>query len=210
MAAALYDTAAMQRFARLGGSDAIVDEPTIVHCRRLLETHWLAESLFSQVNAHLAHKGLSLHDGNDRRCDADCCAELDQEPPRSARCAEASNRGNQWHFRLKADIGVDDVSGLVHHVHCTAANGANVRPVHRRLLGQCRHGVWRHSGYIGTDQREELQQIEADWLIAARPSQGRAMKNRGEGDVAAQWRKAIARLRAKVEHPFRVIKRPLG
>ena len=63
MEEALYDTPVMRRFARLGGVDAIPDETTILHFRRLLETHGLAGRIFERVNAHLARKGLSLHAG---------------------------------------------------------------------------------------------------------------------------------------------------
>ena len=66
------------------------------------------------------------------------------------------------------------------------------------------------SGYTGADKREELEKIAAGFLIAARPSQVRGIKNRKERGVAACWQRMVARLRAKVAHPFRVIKRQFG
>ena len=78
---------------------------------------------------------------------------------------------------MKAHSGVDDAAGLVQHIHCTAANGADVTQ-EDRLLHREEDTVCGDSSYTGADKREEVQQIEAGFLIAARPSQVRAIKNR--------------------------------
>ena len=110
---------------------------------------------------------------------------------------------------MTAHRGVDDASGLVPHVHCTAAPVADVTQGDRLLDGED-DLVCGDSGDTGADNREELQQIAAVFLIAARPSQVRAIQNRKEGGIAAWWQRMIARLCANVEPPLRVIKRPLG
>ena len=93
----LYDTAPMRRFAQLGGHDAIPGETTIINFRRLLETHQLAEQLFSQVNAHLASKGLSLRGGT--IVDATRIAVPSSTKNRSGQRDEQmhqTKKGNQW------------------------------------------------------------------------------------------------------------------
>ena len=109
---------------------------------------------------------------------------------------------------MKAHSRVDDASGLVHHVHCTPAHVADVTQEDRLLHGE-EDTVCGDSGYTGADKREEFQQIAAVFLIAARPSQVRAIKNRKDCGVAARWQTVIARL-GVVVHPFWVIKRQLG
>ncbi|MFX4389006.1 transposase, partial [Acinetobacter baumannii] len=66
------------------------------------------------------------------------------------------------------------------------------------------------SGYTGAEKREELQDVAAAFLIAEKPSKLRAMKNQRERRYAERWERYKASLRAKVEHPFRVIKRQFG
>ncbi|HTA64361.1 MAG TPA: transposase, partial [Xanthomonadaceae bacterium] len=102
-----------------------------------------------------------------------------------------------------------DESGLVHHVECTAANVADVTQVHKLLHGQ-EDTVCGDSGYTGADKREELLDVDAGFLIAQKPSKLRAMKNKRERRYAERWEHYKASVRAKVEHPFRVIKRQFG
>ena len=210
MEEALYDTAVMRRFARLSGLDHVPDETTILNFRRLLEAHGLAERIFERVNAHLARKGLSLRSGT--IVDATIIA-----APSSTKNADGerdpdmhqTKKGNQWHFGMKAHIGVDDASGLVHHVTCTAANAADVTQVHTLLHGK-EDTICGDSGYTGADKREELQGVKAGFLIAEKPSKLRRMKNQRERKYAERWEHYKASVRAKVEHPFRVIKRQFG
>jgi len=187
MEEALYDTAVMRRFARLSGLDNIPDETTIFSFRRLLETHDLAPQLLERVNAHLARKGQSLKAGT----------------------IVDATMVNQWHFGMKAHIGVDEESGLVHHVECTAANVNDVTQVHKLLHGK-EDTICGDSGYTGADKREELQGVEAAFWIAEKPSKLRAMKNKRDRKYAERWEHFKASLRAKVEHPFRVVKRQFG
>ena len=210
MEEALYDTPVMRRFARLSGLDNVPDETTILNFRRLLETHGLAERIFERVNAHLARKGQSLRAGTivDATIIAAPSSTKNQDGERDPEMHQ-TKKGNQWHFGMKAHIGVDDESGLVHHVECTAANVADVTQVHKLLHGK-EDTVCGDSGYTGADKREELQDIDAGFLIAEKPSKLRAIKNQRERRYAKRWERHKASLRAKVEHPFRVIKRQFG
>lgn len=109
-------------------------------------------------------------------------------------------------LRVKAHIGVDADSGLVHTVTTTAANEADVEQVADLLHGK-EEQVWADSGYRGAQSRVTRQ---VQWHIAVRPSdiaklpEGRAKK------TAQKMEHHKASVRAKVEHPFRVIKRQFG
>ena len=210
MEEALYDTPVMRRFAQLGGLADIPDETTILNFRRLLETHGLAAQMLAQVNRHLARKGLSLRGGTivDATIIAAPSSTKNQDGERDPQMRQ-TKKGNQWYFGMKAHIGVDEESGLVHHVECTAANAGDVTQVHKLLHGQ-EDTVCGDSGYTGADKRDELRDVTSVFLIAEKPSKLRAMKNQRDRPYAERWERFKASLRAKVEHPFRVIKRQFG
>lgn len=210
MEEALYDTASMRRFAQLSGLDEVPDETTILNFRHLLERHDLARQLFEQVNAHLARKGQSLRGGTivDATIISAPSSTKNEEGQRDPQMHQ-TKKGNQWHFGMKAHIGVDDESGLVHHVECTAANAADVTQVHKLLHGR-EDTVCGDSGYTGLDKRAEMRRCKARYLIAEKPSKLRQIKSQRELKWAMCWEHTKASLRAKVEHPFRVIKRQFG
>ena len=160
MEEALYDTPVMRRFAQLGGLDEVPDETTVLNFRRLLETHGLAAKILTKVNAHLARQGLSLRGGTivDATIIAAPSSTKNQDGERDGEMHQ-TKKGNQWHFGMKAHIGVDDESDLVHHVECTAANAADLTQVHKLLHGK-EDTICGDSGYTGADKREELQEIK--------------------------------------------------
>ena len=207
MEEALYDSASMRHFAGFKLSGAIPDETTILNFRHLLEEYDLAEDILAEVNKLLAAKGLLLKRGT--IVDATIIA-----APSSTKNASGerdpemhqTKKGNQWFFGMKAHIGVDADSGLVHTVTTTAANEADVEQVADLLHGKEKQ-VWADSGYRGAQTRVDRH---VQWHIAARPSDVAKLP---EGKVkertqARERRKAS--VRAKVEHPFRVIKRQFG
>lgn len=165
----------------MGGLDGIPDETTILNFRRLLEIHDLASKLLGRVNMHLSNKGLSLRSGT--IVDATIIA-----APSSTKNAQGkrdpdmhqTRKGNQWYFGMKAHIGVDDASGLVHHVQCTAAKVADITQTHKLLHGDG-DTVCGDSGYTGADKRIELSQSKAGFLIAAKPS--KAFQNQGRAHI---------------------------
>jgi IS5 family transposase len=189
---------------------AIPDETTILNFRCLLETHSLAAKMLARVNTHLSRKGLSLRGGTivDATIIAAPGSTKNQQGKRDPEMHQ-TRKGNQWYFGMKAHIGVDDASGLVHHVQCTAANEADVTHVHKLLHGK-EDTICGDSGYTGADTRQALQGVKSVFLIAAKPSKLRAIKNARERRNAEGWEHFKASLRAKVEHPFRVIKRQFG
>jgi IS5 family transposase len=208
MEEALYEIASLRSFARLSLNEPIPDETTILNFRHLLEAADLADDILKAVNALLARKGLLLKRGS--IVDATIIA-----APSSTKNAEGerdpemhqTKKGNQWFFGMKAHIGVDADSGLVHTVTTTAANEADVEQVADLLHGKEEH-VWADSGYRGAPARVNRDDLQ--WHIAARPSDiGKLPQGRAKTKAQkAEHRKAS--MRAKVEHPFRVVKRQFG
>ena len=206
MEEALYEIASLRTFAALG-LETIPDETTILNFRHLLEASDLAEDIFKQVNAHLARKGLLLKRGSivDATIIAAPSSTKNESGERDPEMHQ-TKKGNQWHFGMKAHIGVDADSGLVHTVTTTAANEADVEQVSDLLHGK-EDAVWADSGYRGAQSRAKRC---VQWHIAGRPSD---MAKMPEGRAKARARKQEyqkASIRAKVEHPFRVIKRQFG
>ena len=208
MEEALYEIASLRNFAGLALSDPIPDETTILNFRHMLEEWDLAEDIFKQVNAHLSRKGLLLKRGS--IVDATIIA-----APSSTKNADGerdpemhqTKKGNQWHFGMKAHIGVDADSGLVHTVTTTAANEADVE-------ASCRSAAWQRGTSVG--------RLGLPWRT--KPSTpGRSMAHRcapqrqlpsclrvGPKPKLQKHEHRKASIRAKVEHPFRVIKRQFG
>ena len=116
-------------------------------------------------------------------------------------------KGNQWHFGMKAHIGVDAESGLVHTVIGTAANVNDVTQGHGLLHGE-ESVVFADAGYLGASKRAEATGV--DWHVAMRPGKRNAHKHAPWSALSEQAGKLKASVRAKVEHAFRVIKRQFG
>lgn len=111
---------------------------------------------------------------------------------------------------MKAHIGVDADSGLVHTVVGTPANVNDVTQAAALVHGE-ETDVFADAGYQGVAKREEVQGIEANWHVAMRPGKRRALdKDSAMGAVLDRLEHVKASIRAKVEHPFRVIKRQFG
>lgn len=208
MEEALYEIAPVRQFAQLSLTKAIPDETTILNFRHLLEAHDLAAKLLQRVNGHLCDKGLMLKRGT--IVDATIIA-----APSSTKNAEGerdpemhqTKKGNQWFFGMKAHIGVDAASGLVHTVTTTAANEADVTQVEHLLHGK-EKSVHGDAGYVGADKRVERKQIQ--WHIAEKRGKVKKMKDGVYKRAVEALETAKARLRARVEHPFRVVKRQFG
>jgi IS5 family transposase len=206
MEEALYEIASLRTFAHLSLTEPIPDETTILNFRHLLEEYDLAEDILKLVNAHLARKGLLLKRGS--IVDATIIA-----APSSTKNADGerdpemhqTKKGNQWYFGMKAHIAVDADSGLVHTVTTTAANEADVEQVADLLHGK-EQQVWADSGYRGAQRRVNRDDLQ--WHIA-----GSDIAKMAEGGAKTKVQKdehRKASVRAKVEHPFRVIKRQFG
>jgi IS5 family transposase len=208
MEEALLENVPMRRFARFPLSKRTPDETTILNFRHLLEESGLALDILQIVNAELARKGLMLKRGSivDATIISAASSTKNDKGERDPEMHQ-TKKGNQWYFGMKAHIGVDADSGLVHTVVGTRANEADVEVVDELLHGK-EEVVHADSGYTGAQSRVNKDGLQ--WEIAAKPSRIRAMKDGREKRAAQKAEHRKASIRAKVEHPFRVIKRQFG
>ncbi len=208
MEEALYEIASLRTFARLSLAEAIPDETTILNFRHLLEENDLGEDILKLVNAHLSRKGLMLKRGSivDATIIAAPSSTKNSSGERDPEMHQ-TKKGNQWHFGMKAHIAVDADSGLVHTVTTTPANEADVEQVANLLHGK-EEQVWADAGYRGAQKR--VAKADLQWHIAARPSDMAKLPDGRTKTRVQKQEHREASVRAKVEHPFRVIKRQFG
>lgn len=198
-------------FARLQGAARMPDETTILRIRHVLEKHKLAPQVSALINACLAWQGLLLKTGTvvNATIIAAPSSTKNQDGERNPEMHQ-NKKGNQWSFGMKAHIGVDTESGLVHTVIGRAANVNDVTQAAALLHGQ-EKVVFADAGYQGLAKREEAKDLKVDWHIAMRPGKRRALDtSRKSGRLTEKAEKLKASVRAKVEHPLRVVKRPFG
>lgn len=211
MEEALHDMPLFREFAGLGGwDDRLPDESTILRLRHVLEKHKLAERILETVNLLLGAKGLMLRSGT--VIDATLIS-----APSSTKNADGERdpemmqrrKGQQWFFGTKAHLGVDADAGLVHTVRGTAGSVNDVIQANSLLHGQ-ETDVFADAGYQGAHKRPDAK-ADAQWHVAMRPGLRRLLdKARPMDGLTDQVERIKASIRAKVEHPFRVIKRQFG
>ena len=207
MEEALYETTILRQLAGLS-MERIPDETTILNFRRLLEKHELAAGILCVINGYLGDRGLSLRLGTivDATLIHAPSSTKNQDGKRDPEMHQ-TKKGNQYYFGMKAHIGVDDESGLVHSVVGTAATVADVTQVDKLLHGD-ENVVCADAGYTGVEKRSEHADREVIWQVAARRSTYKMLDKRSALYKAKRKiEKAKAQVRAKVEPPFRVIKR---
>jgi IS5 family transposase len=210
MEEALYETTILRQFAGLS-LERIPDETTILNFRRLLEKHELAAGMLAVINGYLGDRGLSLRQGTivDATLINAPSSTKNQDGKRDPDMHQ-TKKGRQYYFGMKAHIGVDAESGLVHSLLGTAANVADVTQVDTLLHGD-ENVVCAEAGYAGVEKRSEHEGRQVIWQIAARRS---TYQKWGKRSVLYKTKhkieKAKAQVRAKVEHPFRVIKHQFG
>ncbi len=203
---ALYDSASMRQFAGIDlGREPAPDETTVCKFRHLLEKHELGKRILETVNEHLENRGLKV--GTGTIVDATIIS-----APSSTKNASKqrdpemhqTRKGQQWYFGMKAHLGVDSKTKLIHSVVATAAN------VHdAAVLGDLLHGeetrVWGDQAYRG--QREVIREHAPH----AQDFTNRRYRHRGVVDEAEKARnRTKSTVRAKVEHSIGVIKRVFG
>jgi IS5 family transposase len=203
---ALYDSQALRGFAGIDLTVAAVpDATTIMNFRHWLENHELSQALFAEVSAMLEERGLLMRQGT--IVDATIIA----APPSTKNKSKArdpemhqTKKGKQWHFGMKAHIGVDVASGVVHTVVGTAANEADITQTAALLHGQ-EEDIFADAGYTGADKRPELEDRDVCWNIAIKRSIIKALP-KGLRDLAEPVERALAQVRSWVEHPFHIVK----
>lgn len=206
MEESLYDIESMRRFVGIElNEDAIPDETTILHFRHLLERHQLTAALFAEINKHLTERGLMMRQGTivDATLINAPSSTKNQEGKRDPEMTQ-TKKGNQWYFGMKAHIGVDSNSGLVRSLVGTTAKVAD-KTVFEELLTGDEQAICADRGYDYPDiHRAIIEKGAEDW-VALKRHPGHAL-----GEWTAHLNHAIAQVRARVEHPFRVLKRQFG
>ena len=210
MEESLYETTILRQFAGLS-LERIPDETTILNFRRLLEKHELATGILAVINGYLGDRGLSLRQGTivDATLINAPSSTKNKEGKRDPEMHQ-TKKGDQYYFGMKAHIGVDADSGLVHSVVGTAANVSDISQVDQLLHGE-ETMVGADAGYTGIEKRPEHEGRQVVWQVAARRSTYKKLdKDSALYKATRKIEKAKAQIRSKVEHPFRVIKRQFG
>ena len=205
----IYDSQAMRSFTGVDLSvESVPDATTLLKFRHLLETHKLTVRFLEEVNAHLSERRLLLREGTivDATIIAAPSSTKNKERKRDPEMHQ-TKKGNAWHFGMKAHIGVDTQSGLVHTVSGTAANVADIAQTHELLHGEEKH-VFADAGYTGVEKREELaaKAEKVKWYVAMKRGKRKAMAEGALKEASEAFEKAKAQVRALVEHPFHILK----
>jgi IS5 family transposase len=179
----------------------VPDETTILNFRHLLEEHKLQESFFEVVNTLLLKKGLLMKEGTivDATIIAAPSSTKNRKRKRDPEMSQ-TKKGNQWYFGLKAHIGTDAQSGLVHHLEVTTAKTHDRVPF-QKLLHQEEKAVFGDKGYFKKADKTTARANGIFWGVTDRADPKKSLSNSQK-----RRNKKHFSVRAKVEHPFRVIK----
>lgn len=210
---AVLDSRAMQRFMGIDlMSEQVPDASTLRRFRHLLEENGLGEAMLAELSRLLEEAGVMMRGGS--IVDATFVeAPSSTKNARGERDPEAhqAKKGKNWHFGYKMHAGADAGSGLVHTVELTAANVSDVAVAHA-LVREDDAFCYGDSGYTGVAKREEVASdprlSSIEWRTARRPSSIASLDAPGGDERAIERR--LASVRAKVEHPFQVIKLRFG
>lgn len=186
---AIYDSQAVRGFIGIDlNREAAPDATTLLKFRRLLEKHELTKRVFSAINEHLTKKGLMLREGSvvDATIIAAPSSTKNQTGERDPQMHQ-TKKGNQWHFGMKAHIGADAESGLVHTLVTTPANTNDVTQAHALLHGG-ESVAFGDAGYQGVEKREENQGCPVRWHVAMRPGKRKALPNDELGALMSRLR----------------------
>jgi IS5 family transposase len=208
---AIYDSQAIRGFIGIDlNRETAPDATTLLKFRRLLEENNLTERIFTAINTVLAAKGLLLKEGTvvDATIIEAPSSTKNKDGTRDSEMYQ-TKKGNQWHFGMKAHIGVDADSGLTHTLVTTAANVSDITQAHALLHGD-ETTAFGDAGYQGVERRQENEKSAVTWHVALRPGKRRTLPDTKTGRLREQLEKLKASVRAKVEHPFHVVKNIFG
>jgi IS5 family transposase len=206
MEEALYDSVSMREFVGIDlGAEPAPDETTILRFRHLLEKHDLGKTLFEAVGQHLQSQGMKVSGGTivDATIINAPSSTKNKEGKRDPEMHQ-TRKGKQWFFGMKAHIGVDSKTKLIHSIVATPANVHDKHPLSQLLHGEERR-VYGDTGYAGQNAAIKARSPKAKNFIQYR---GRGYRHLTEKQRALNRNKS--KVRAKVEHAFGVIKRVFG
>jgi IS5 family transposase len=223
----IYDSYAMKEFIRIDfQEEAVPDATTLLNFRHLLEAHGLQKQLLEAVNGVLETNGMLWQGGS--IVDA-AIIEAPSSTKNSAKSRDPemhqAKKGNEWHLGMKAHIGVDAGTGMVHSTSYTAANVSDIQEAHKLVRGTDEF-VNADAGYVGIEKREEIagdeQLSQVEWRVNERKGKGRQREAKLYGNAMEhldwvgqpRWDAHIeyqkSKVRSKVEHTFYIIKHLFG
>ncbi len=204
---AIYDSQAIRGFVGIDlNRESAPDATTLLKFRHLLEDNELTKKIFDTINGHLAEKGLMMREGTivDATLIAAPPSTKNKNGERDPEMHQ-SKKGNDWHFGMKAHVGVDAASGLAHTVIGTAGNVSDVTQACALLHGD-ESAALGDAGYQGVEKRPENQGRSVTWHVAMKRSKRKALPKNKVGRMLEKLEHLKASVRAKGEHPFHVIK----
>lgn len=203
----IYDRSSFRQFLGIDlMKETVPDETTVCKFRHLLEQYKLQEQFLEIVNALLEKKGYLMKKGTivDATLIDAPSSTKNREKKRDPEMHQ-TKKGNQWYFGMKGHIGADVDSGVVHSIAGTAAN------VHDRvMLSSLLHGeeraIFGDQGYASHEDKEACRKSgDVHWYV-----NDRSRRNRPLSHGQRKTNRKRSSVRAKVEHPFRVIKNLWG
>ena len=204
----LYDSQCMRRFVGISIYEAVPDATTLLKYRRLLEEHEITKQMFSELKSDLMKSGLMMKEGTivDATIFEAPSSTKNEKKERDPEMHQAK-KGNQWHFGMKGHIGADAESGLVHSIEATPANVHDIVMAEKLLHGE-ETVLYGDSAFTGVAKREEMKENHpgVDCRTARRPGAINRMEEGPEKEQLKAEEHAKASVRAKVEHPFHIVK----
>lgn len=210
---AVYDSQALRRFSRIDlGHEAVPDATTLLKFRHLLEKHHLPKRMFEELRTLLSQQGILMKEGSivDATIIEAASSTKNKSRERDPQMHQ-TKKGNEWHFGMKAHIGVDAASGLVHTMVTTPAHVADIEKTTELLHGK-EEMVYADAGYTGIEKRDHVKDkwSQVTWLVPKRRGSLRKMANEMEKEAFLAEEYAKAAVRSVVEHPFHYIKNLFG
>ena len=206
MEEALYDIESVRRFAGIElGEEEIPDETTILNFRHLLEKHGLTEKLLAEVNEYLSEKKLLLREGTivDATLIAAPSSTKNRDKKRDGEMS-STKKGNNYHFGMKVHTGTDSQSGLVHTVKVTTASAHDKQEMDELLHGK-EKAVFGDKGYFSDQDKRSARKTGLFWGVLDKAKSKKSLSHKQK-----RRNRKLSSIRAKVEHPFRVVKRQFG
>jgi len=205
---AMYDIPVFRDFCGFDlGRERIPDATTLLKFRHLLEENDFGKEMFARVGALLQANGVKVSGGTivDATLLAAPPSTKNEEKARDPEMHQVK-KGNQWHFGMKVHVGADSKTGLIHSASITAANVHDSHEVPNLLHGD-ETRFYGDSAYRGKAQRERLKEIAPH---ARDFTNKRAYRNAPLSDTDKETNRRKSSIRAKVEHPFLILKRLWG
>lgn len=202
---ALHDVLPFRLFAGIGS--CVPDRTTIMNFRHFLEKHNAGEQVLALINLKLKQAGLMMRKGViiDATIISAPCSVKNKSGQRDPEMRQ-TRKGNQWYFGMKAHIAVDAATGLTEKVVTTAANEHDLNQA-ENLITEPVDVVFADAGYRGAEKRESLSGLSKYWFIAKGPLAAKEMRQHPRRNKQALHNEYVkASIRAKVEHPFRILK----